>query len=131
MIGIEGEKDPMLIDVFQSIIEKSKSHDLLKNPFKINAKIYKSNKLFFLMDITPIYPPVFWFGFILLIPFLIFQWFNFFLIIPLLFICLGFLWSSTFYLIILKASIKKQGYKGKLIVLSKKEIIRRLAKWHK
>jgi len=129
VIGLITENKEVLKDVFKGIIFKSKEKNFVKNPFSIKAKLEEKDDLFFLMEITPLYPPVFWLGFVLLIPFIIFEWFNFFLIMPLLLLGIGFFWSKTFYLLVLKASIRKKGYKGQLRFLSKKDIIRRLARW--
>jgi len=131
IIGIEAEKDPILIDVFKNIIDRGKSDSLLKNPFKINCLLQVKKKVFFLLNIKPIYPPIFYFGFLLLVPFIVFSWFNLFLILPLLLISIGFLWSFPFYWLILRAAIRKKGYKGKYYFLNKNSIIKRLAKWHK
>ena len=131
IIGVVTKKDPGAKSFFWSIIMRSKDENILKNPFKIKAQIIEEKELFFLMDITPIYPPVYWFGFIVLIPFIIFQWINWFLLIPGALLSISFFWSAPFYLIVLFVSLKKKGYKGSIKVLSEKQIILRLAKWDK
>ena len=132
IIGLITKNNILVYDYFRKVILKSKEGSLVKNPFSIKTYFkVKKEELFFLMDLEPLYPPVFWFGLILLIPFFIFKWFNFWLILPFVFLGLGFFWSSTFYIIILKAGLKRKGYKDKITVLKKSDIIRRLADWGK
>ena len=131
VIGVVVEKSLILKEVFANILYRSREDSLVKNPFKINAKLYESKELFFLMDITPVYPPVYWFGLLVLIPFIVFGWFNWFLLIPILLFSIGFLWSPYFYLLVLWGAIRKNKYKGDVKVLSKDKIIKRLLEWDK
>jgi len=127
IIGILTDKTNLSFNFFRSVIYKTSDTSLLKNPFSVRSKLkIQKKELFFVMDLTPVYPPIFYFGFLLLIPFIVFQWINIFLVLPILLIMLGFFWSSTFYLMLLLAGLRKDGYKGKVKILSKKEIIRRL-----
>lgn len=127
IIGVTAKKNVLAGKVFNEIIERGTEQNIVKNPFVINAtlKSLKEN-FFFVLDIVPVYPPVHWFGYLLLFPFIYFGWFNFFLIFPLVLIGLGFFWSETFYKLMLIAGLRKKGYKDKIKFLSKKDIIRRL-----
>ena len=128
IVGLVTDKDPKAVDCFRKIIDKSKAEKgIAKNPFNIKHKIkLGSEDLFFLLDIEPVYPPVYLYGLIILFVVLVFKWFNWFLLLPLCLLGLGFFWSPPFYYIMLFFSLKKNGYKGKIKVLSLKKIIRRL-----
>ena len=128
IVGLETAKDPKAAGCFAKIVLKSASEEgMVKNPFNISHKLkVLEDKLFFVLDIEPVYPPVFLFGFILLIPFIIFKWFNFWLIAPLGLISIGFFWSDSFFIIMNIIALKKNGYKGEVKILTKTKIIKRL-----
>ena len=128
IVGIVTNKEAEALRCFKKLVSKYKSEPgIVKNPFTIKHK-FKVTKtdLFFVMEIKPVYPQVYFFGYILLIPFIIFKWFNWFLLFPFALMSLAFLWSSSFYYLMLILSLKKNGYKSKYKILTKEKIIRRL-----
>lgn len=108
------------------------SNHIVKSPFtgKI-IQIPRSNigdqKLTYVLDIKPNYPPFYIFGFIMLIVSIVFTGgFNAWAILPIFISACGFMWTKYFYLIFFGIGVKKAGHKYNLKVINDKDTITRL-----
>lgn len=126
IFGIEGTME-FPEDYLNSIRNKIKSGNLVKNPFK--GQIFQREKTL-IVEITPIYLNFPLYGLILagIITILLgrLSW----VIAPFILISLfGFLWSAHFYYLVFKWGLKKKGYIGVVNRLKKDELIRRALTW--
>jgi len=111
-------------------VRMSSSLDWVKKPY--NCGISKIGKGDYAVDITPVYPRVYWGGLFFVAPALIFfsnPFSSFWSILLLVFggfiFSLGFLWSKYFYFIMFFFGLKKAGYNGKIKLLSSGMALRR------
>lgn len=122
ILGIVVENSKESYNFFSETRERLQDTNLVRNPFK--GEIKKRGDMF-VVSICPIYinfTPVVW-G-LAVVGALVFgiHWWH----IALAGIgCLGIFWTKYFFYIFLKMGLRKNGYKGKIKLLGKKEIIER------
>jgi len=97
---------------------------LLTNPF--NGKIHTIVPNTYIVNIEPVYPKFYQFGFVLLIPTLFFSRAWYWYIPSIAIICTYFLWSKYFYYIFLILGSRKAGHKNKFKLLTGRETVLRL-----
>lgn len=123
-VGLQTEKKLEAVKFFQDLNEKLSDEDIVKNPFKGSlSSFYSSDNSFFLLDITPVYPPVWYFMFIPILLGLFFAWFWLFWVGLGLLLVTGFFYSPLFFALMLLLGLRKKGYKEKIKFLSHKKII--------
>jgi hypothetical protein len=83
-----------------------------------------SNKLT-VLDIKPIYPPIFWFVAVPLIVGMVFGWLVV-VIIGLLILSTGLLWTKYFFYLMIILGLRKEGYKGKVVLVNEATLVREL-----
>jgi len=132
LLGFQVNKTPASNNFFKEFFLKSKNESLLKNPFTIKAKlISEKEKLLFICDIVPVYPTIHYWGWLGVVIIFLFKGFSWLMLIPAPLVLIGVVWSKPFYMLMLWLGLRKNGYKGKIKILSNKTIILRLAGWLK
>lgn len=117
-----------LVDKFVLDTDKRlNSENFVKNPFK--GKIKKidslSNESYYGVSMKPIYPPFYYVGLLLIFIQLWFSNFtiNLWMLPGTLIFLLGYFYSASFFYFMLGKGLRKVRYKGKLVRISKSEVI--------
>lgn len=128
--GLIASNDIIAKNYFDDVKERLKQGHIIKNPFDGCLKIFNNKeKLFIAIDISPVYPPVYWFG-LIWIAIIIFVWgFSWWALPGVLLFGIIFFYSRLFFIILIIMGLKKVGYKGKVKLLSDDKTISNLIKW--
>lgn len=126
IFGVELDKNNISNLFIDKTKDKLASDNLVTNPFKGRIlDITDNNKLYAIVDMSPIYFPVYYFGFFAIITTLI--WFHFninlWLIPGLLMASTGILWHPYFYYFMLKKGLKKLQYVGSIKYLNHNRLL--------
>lgn len=128
VFGVELEENDISFSFFMKSKKNLESKVFFKSPFDSNSFIKRIESGFYVVQMNPSYPPVYYFGFALLFGALVFT--NFKLtgwLLPGFFLSLtGIFWSDSFQFLFLKLGLSKMKYKGYIKRLSKQKVIRRL-----
>lgn len=109
---------------FSEIDEKLRSPDAFQNPFKGRAKTFwRAHELLAVVQIEPIYPPIWMAGFLFLAVSTIWGEHWWFTIPMCFFFTLGWLWNDRFYILMIRKGLRRKGYSGKISRLSAKKAL--------
>ena len=126
LFGIETEKSEKVLKWFSESRERGESDNLIKNPFELRSKFFLDEKITLVMDITPVWPNLTVFGWIMSLTVFMFWGIRWFIIPGLILGSLGIFWSWPFYYFMATRGIRKAGYKGPIKFLTNKQIINRV-----
>jgi len=115
-------------EYFRDTSKRLMNDNLVENPFVGGVKKYRvsSIKQLMVFDIVPIYPNFTFFGWLVLLPMLLFLGVSWWLLIPFGILFLGFLWTSRFYYFFVKLGLRKAGYSGPVKFLDSKGIVKQV-----
>lgn len=127
--GLEVEKDKKINSFIQKTNRKLKVSNILTNPFMEDSHVMFKLPNLLAVYIEPIYPNFasygMFFSFFIALVFVGFS--KSWAYVPsLVFGTLSLFWNRWFYYAMMRAGIRKEGYKGKMKMLSYKETIKRL-----
>lgn len=123
LIGIRTSVSVDAKSFWSKTFHRLNTDDLARNPF--DAKIKLISPTLTVLDIKPIYPPFFWFGLVPLIVGFSFGWPLVILLGALIF-CTGVFWSKYFFYLMIVLGLRKEGYKGKVILVKEVTLVREL-----
>lgn len=108
--------------------ERASNTDMLKNPFRASYKLLPVNEAEFMVvaDMQPVYPNIIWVSPLILGGVLFTGISPAFALIAVPFIFGGFLHTSHAMFLGFRTGARKAGYKGKMKLVKKDDIIRRL-----
>lgn len=130
IFGIETENDESASLYLLKTQDRLQSPNLFKNPFTTDSKMKKihslENKSAYAFILEPVYPPFFWFGLLGFIVLFLFTGWTWMTIFPAFVFCLGVFWTPLPSLLALWLGLRKADYRGRIRLLSKSEIIKRV-----
>lgn len=121
-------KEDLNSRLFFEEVEINLKKNFLKAPFG-EKNIKRMNKGFYIVDLVPSYPKVFYFGLFFLFGSLVFNdfnlsWVSFF---GLILFSTGLFWSKYFQFYMLRIGLKKKGFVGKVKLMPTSLLLRRLS----
>jgi len=126
LFGVSIIENQVTKKFFYETKKRFKAKDLFKNPYDNGILSFNPGEYIILMD--PVYPKVYWLGFMLLTISIfftqkIFSWWN----LPGAFISLSYLFfSGRFFFFMLSRGLRNKGYKDKIVYLNLNKVSRRL-----
>ena len=117
---------------FRLFARKTEERSMIKNPFKIGMLMIKHEKeRLILLDIEPVWPRFWLFGFLLFFAALILAGWSWWLLPGVVLLLPGLLWTPLFYYLMLLAGKKKNGLRFRMKLLSPETALRRVIVWVK
>lgn len=113
------EQSPEAARYVWSVNQRLGGKDFVKNPFRGYVRALREG--YYVVLLTPLWPPVFLFGAFPLFAGLVFEWW-WLVIVGLLFLSLGFFWSAPFFALLMGLGARKAGARGFRLVGLKKAI---------
>lgn len=115
IVLVKTDKVKCVEDFMSEVNDRLTVADLVKNPFTGRVKsAYVGAELYSLVSITPLWPPAYLFGLIIAMIGLILG-VTWLLVAGLVFyVIIGFVWTPLFYALMLRAGLRRNGYKGKV-----------------
>lgn len=128
LFGVETANTERATEFFSEVNERLHGEDLVKNPFDGWTKYYRD---FHIISINPLYPPIYWFGFIpLLFAFVFGGWVRWLLLGGAGFLFFtSFFYSRYLFYFLMVRGIRKAGYRGSIRLMKDQETINRVVKW--
>ena len=130
ILGIETGKDPKVMEFMLESDKRLQSNNVVKNPYegKIKKINSENDKESYAIVMTPIYPRFYLFGIILIILPMLFIGirFSWWMLPGIILFSLGIFWSKIPVYLGILIGLRKQGYKGKVKIISNNEIIKRM-----
>lgn len=116
--------DSEVVDNFMiSTHERLQGHNLVKNPFKGGIKPIPPHSAYIIV-IDPLYPPLYWFGFIAFGAAIFFAGISWWMIPGLVLASTYFFYTKWFILMGLFFGLRKAKYKGKIKVVTNTHLLR-------
>jgi hypothetical protein len=132
IFGVKVYESPFVNRFVKDTNKRLSSKNMVSNPFRGGIKVIKQEKevlndLFLIVKMEPLWPNISPFvGFFLALGGIMFGAPNGFFIVPITFFAIGFFWTSTFFLLGLKAGLRKLGYKGPIKMVQNKDLLEKL-----
>jgi hypothetical protein len=128
IFGIITNEDDKVLSFLNNTNHKLKEKNLLTNPFTGGVKAFAlpsgfNNYTLSLFKLTPFYINLSFIGLMLMITLFILKGLTLWLIAPGIIFLSGFFWSKYFLFFILYLALRKKGYKGKISLISNKELL--------
>jgi len=121
---LETDGGRVVRDFFKEVEVRFAGGDLISNPFS-NSVVKPINSKVWLVSFKPVYPPVYLFGVIWSVLSIVFGFGLWWLIPAVILFAQGFFFLSPFYVLFTILGLRKKGYKGRVVWLDKKEVIKR------
>jgi hypothetical protein len=123
IFGIKTELSPEVDKFMLETHYRLQSSDMQKNPYY--GGVSKVAECTHLIDMTPIYPPFYLSGWLVLMLCLV--WFKVWvLIVGLVLLSFGLVWSKYFLFFMLRLGLRKHGYKGPVRLICNKLLLNRM-----
>lgn len=127
IFGVVTEQNDLADKFMQETKERMKNSNVVTNPFNsnINDFVYSEGSLkhLYIVKMTPLYFNFTWFFYPIGVMIYIFRgwiWFEYIILFGCL---LGIFWRKEFFYIMMKAGLRKKGYKGEISLVSSDTII--------
>ena len=115
IFGILTDNTKEVNEFLEKTIERGKEENLLKNPFRIDIRVFPSEKqIISVFRMTPVYFNYSLFGFPPLIFILALVGLTWWLLPFAILVSLGIFWRREFYYLMSRLGLRKAGYKGKI-----------------
>lgn len=127
IIGVQVDDEKVVKNFFKGVDSRIKLLDIVRSPF--NGMVKKGlfdGKSYYVIDVDPVFPHVFWFGVFMFYGALLLTGFTLWLLPGIVLFSFGFFFSKPFFMINLYIGLRKSGYHGKIKLLSDGELIKRL-----
>jgi len=126
VFGLETEKSEQVLKWFSESQKRGESDNIIKNPFKFRSKFFLDEKLTLVIDMTPVWPNLTFFGWLMSVAVFVFWGLSWLMIPGLVLGSLGIFWCWPFYYFMATRGIRKAGYKGPIKFLTNNQIIKRV-----
>jgi len=120
VFGLHNKDNPIIDKVMLEIKDRGANVNPIANPFRIRITSFKFG---WVVSILPLYPNYSIFGWLVALGVYMIWGFNWLVTIGIIIGCLGIFWTKYFYMLMLRLSLRKNGYKDKIKFITSDEIL--------